>query len=149
MSAVLQPWQILVAALAGWITRQQDAVIEYRRIEELTVRMARENPRWGYGKLEGERLKLGFKVSRTTIRNVLDRHQIIDRLNIKRDACGIGEVHTITHDVREAVDTSKTNAGCIRQCAITVIQHRAIERLGETGNGQYIIVGILVIGEQG
>jgi len=28
MAAVLQPWQILVASLAGWITRQQDAVIE-------------------------------------------------------------------------------------------------------------------------
>lgn len=30
MVVVLQPWQILVAALAGWISRQQDAVIEYR-----------------------------------------------------------------------------------------------------------------------
>jgi hypothetical protein len=29
MAAVLHPWQILVAAFAGWITRQQDAVIEY------------------------------------------------------------------------------------------------------------------------
>ena len=29
MAVVLQPWQILVAALAGWISRQQDAVIEY------------------------------------------------------------------------------------------------------------------------
>jgi hypothetical protein len=26
MAVVLQPWQILVARLAGWITRQQDAV---------------------------------------------------------------------------------------------------------------------------
>jgi len=29
MAAVLQPRQILVAALAGWIGRQQDAVIDY------------------------------------------------------------------------------------------------------------------------
>ena len=29
---MLYPWQILVAAMAGWITRQQDAVIEYLRV---------------------------------------------------------------------------------------------------------------------
>ena len=28
MAVVLHPWQILVATMAGWITRQQDAVIE-------------------------------------------------------------------------------------------------------------------------
>lgn len=28
MAAVLQAWKILVASLAGWLTRQQDAVIE-------------------------------------------------------------------------------------------------------------------------
>lgn len=33
MAVVLQPWQILVASLAGWIARQQDAVIEYLREE--------------------------------------------------------------------------------------------------------------------
>ena len=36
-------------------------------MEELIVRLANENPR-GYGKIEGELLKLGFKVSQTTIR---------------------------------------------------------------------------------
>ncbi len=38
MAAVLQPWQILVAALAGWITRQQDAVIEYLREENRVLK---------------------------------------------------------------------------------------------------------------
>ncbi len=33
MATVLHPWQILVAAMAGWITRQQDAVIDYLREE--------------------------------------------------------------------------------------------------------------------
>ena len=33
MAAVLQPWQILVAALAGWIGRHQDAVIDDLREE--------------------------------------------------------------------------------------------------------------------
>ncbi len=33
MAVVLQPWQILLAGLAGWISRQQDAVIDYLREE--------------------------------------------------------------------------------------------------------------------
>jgi putative transposase len=40
-------------------------------------RLARENPRWGYGKIEGELLKLGFDASRTAIRNVLKRHKVV------------------------------------------------------------------------
>ncbi len=38
MVAVLQPWQILVAAFAGWMGRQQDAVIEYLREENRVLR---------------------------------------------------------------------------------------------------------------
>ncbi len=38
MAGVLQPWQILVAALAGWITRQQDSVIEYLREENRVLK---------------------------------------------------------------------------------------------------------------
>ena len=32
-----------------------------QELEELIIRLARENPRWGYGKIEGELIKLGFK----------------------------------------------------------------------------------------
>ncbi len=152
MAAVLQPWQILVAALAGWITREQDAAIEYLReenlvlrqqlgrrrlrltdaqrrrlairgkaigrralaevaslvtpdtilrwhrqliaqkwthkrrspgrrrimqeIAELTVRMARENPRWGYTRIQGALLKVGHRIGRTTIANILKANGI-------------------------------------------------------------------------
>ena len=33
MRTRLQPWQILIAAMAGWITRQQEAAVEYLREE--------------------------------------------------------------------------------------------------------------------
>ena len=152
MATLLHPWQILVAAMAGWITRQQDAVIEYlqeenrvlkqqlgrrrlrltdaqrrrlavrgkaigrraltevaslvtpdtilrwhrqlvaekwthkRRspgrprvmeiIAELTIRMARENPRWGYTRIQGALSNLGHRVGRTTISNIFKANGI-------------------------------------------------------------------------
>jgi transposase len=45
--------------------------------ESLIVRLAKENLRWGYGKIEGELLKLGYKVSLSTVRNVLNRNGIL------------------------------------------------------------------------
>ncbi len=44
-----------------------------KETESLILRLARENSRLGYGKIVGELLKLGFQVSLTTVRNVLDR----------------------------------------------------------------------------
>lgn len=46
-------------------------------IESLIVRLANENSRWGYGKIAGELIKLGHRLSETTIRNVLDRNDIV------------------------------------------------------------------------
>lgn len=43
---------------------------------ELVLRLARENPRWGYVRIRGELLKLGRDVSATAIRNLLRRHGV-------------------------------------------------------------------------
>jgi putative transposase len=40
---------------------------------ELIIRLAKENPRWGYLRIRGELLKLGVSVSATTVRTVLRR----------------------------------------------------------------------------
>ncbi len=154
MSTAIQPWTLLVVAVAGWIQREQQLAIEYlleenrvlkarlrgkrlrftdderrrlaakgkvlgrkllaevagivtpntllawhrkliakkwdyssrrkkpgrppimNEITDLVVRMARENPRWGYTRIRGALANLGHKVARGTIANILREHGI-------------------------------------------------------------------------
>jgi len=45
-------------------------------LEGLVLRLARENPNPGYGKIQGELLKLGFSLAQQTIASLLRRHDI-------------------------------------------------------------------------
>ena len=47
-----------------------------REIEALIVRMAHDNPTWGYLRIKGALQNLGHRVARTTIANILARHGI-------------------------------------------------------------------------
>jgi len=47
-----------------------------RETVELIVRLARENPRWGYLRIVGELKKLGVIVSKTSVAAVLRRHRL-------------------------------------------------------------------------
>ncbi len=48
-----------------------------KELERLVVRLANENPRWGYGKIHGELNKLRYKISRSSIGNILSRYGIV------------------------------------------------------------------------
>ena len=154
MSFVLQPWQLYFVILAGWVNRQQQAVIEYLRTEnqvlkekigkkrilltddqrrrlavkgkvlgrelleevgtlftpetilrwhrmlvarkwdyskrrkpvgrprvgheiiDLVLRFARENPSWGYDRIQGALANLGHEISDQTVGNILKEHGI-------------------------------------------------------------------------
>jgi transposase len=45
-------------------------------LQSLVLRLARENPRWGYRRIVGELRKLGLRVSATSVRSLLKRHEI-------------------------------------------------------------------------
>jgi putative transposase len=46
------------------------------KLEALIVRLAKENPCWGYSKIEGALIKLGYGVARSTIRDAFKCHYI-------------------------------------------------------------------------
>ena len=155
MNLILQPWQLLLVIVAGWVHRQQQEVIDYLRtenqvlkeklgkrrillsddqrrrlavkakvlgrkllaevgtlvtpdtllrwhrmlvakkwdyserrkqirgrppvadeIQELVLRLARENPSWGYDRIQGALANLGHDISDTTVANILKEHGI-------------------------------------------------------------------------
>ena len=48
-----------------------------RELEDLVVRMARENRDWGYDKIQGAVQNLGYEISDQTVGNILKRHGIV------------------------------------------------------------------------
>jgi hypothetical protein len=56
-------------------------------VVELVVRLAKENPRWGYVRIVGERAKLGLRVSAASVRAILRSHGL-DRCRGGRGRAG-------------------------------------------------------------
>jgi putative transposase len=83
VSLVFQPQTLLKwhrkAVRRKWTFRQKGQVGRPRtaaELEALVVRVARENPDWGYSRLEDELAKLGFDIGETTIRDILKRDEL-------------------------------------------------------------------------
>ena len=82
-------WSCLLVkpeTLLGWHRRLVAGAWTYPRgpgrppldedVQALIVRLARENPRSGYQRIQGELLRLGVQVSATAIRTTLRRHRL-------------------------------------------------------------------------
>jgi putative transposase len=81
-----------------------------RALRDLVLRLARENPAWGYQRIAGELLKLGFRISPSTVRRLLAsaglepaprRHAVSWPLFLRRQAasllaCDFFTVETVT-----------------------------------------------------
>ena len=55
-------------------TARQTRVAE--EVEQLVVRMAEENPTWGYRRIQGALANLGHAIDKITVRNILRRHHL-------------------------------------------------------------------------
>jgi putative transposase len=63
----------LVAGAWTYPTADQGDPLD-QALQQLIVRLAMENPRWGYQRIKGEPHRLGMRVSATAIRTTLRRH---------------------------------------------------------------------------
>jgi transposase len=78
-----------------------------QELQQLIVRLARENPRWGYQRIQGELLRLGVRISATVIRTTLRRHGLDPaprravttwRAFLRQQAAGIAACDSFTVD---------------------------------------------------
>ena len=60
----------------GSARRQPGRPPTAQEIVDLVLRMAEENPRWGYTRIRGALSNLGHEVGRTTIRRILKQHGV-------------------------------------------------------------------------
>jgi hypothetical protein len=104
MATALQPWQILVATFAGWISRHQYAVIDYLREENRVLkqqlgrrrlrltddrrrRLAVRGKAIGRRALQGALYNVGHRVGRATIADTLIESDVPTESAIRGVAC--------------------------------------------------------------
>ena len=56
-------------------------------VTQLVLRMAQENPSWGYDRIQGALANIGHAISDTTVGNILNAHGIEPAPDRKRQSC--------------------------------------------------------------
>src|SRR5207249_2718476 len=62
--------------LPSGFSRSPGALRSLRKIRDLVVRFAKENPTWGYGHIQGAMANVGHEISETSVANILKEHGI-------------------------------------------------------------------------
>jgi putative transposase len=153
----LQRWhRHLIAGAWTYPHRQTGRPPLDQDVQQLIIRMAEENPTWGYQRIRGELLRLGVQVSATAIRTTLRRYRLDPALRraatswqafLRRQAAGIVACDFFT------VDTIWLR----RLYVLFFIEHktRRVHLAGVTANpdGAWVTQQarnlLLVLGEQG
>jgi len=108
-----------------------------REITELTLRMARANPAWGYDRMQGALANLGHKVCANTIKKILRSHGIDPAPERKRKTSWRWFLRTHA-SVIAAADFFTTEVWTTRglvtyyTCFVIDLATRAVEILGST-----------------
>jgi transposase len=77
----------LVARRWSYPQRRPGRPLIGREARELILRLARENPSWGYLRIVGELRKLGISVSATSVRSILVRAGVLAKVALHADLC--------------------------------------------------------------
>ena len=90
--ATLLRWyrHLIAAKYDGSKNRSPGRPPTAKDIRELIVRVARENPTWGYTRLRGALKNLGHELGRNTIKRILAEHGY-------RACAGAGQEHVVEH----------------------------------------------------
>lgn len=73
-------------------------------IELLVVRMAEENPTWGYRRIQGALANLGYHIDKITVRNILRRHHVDPAPQRRKGGMGWAQFLTMHWEVLAATD---------------------------------------------
>jgi putative transposase len=73
-------------------------------VEQLVIRMAEENPSWGYRRIQGALANLGHGIDKITVRNILRRHHMDPAPQRRKDGMGWAQFLNLHWEVLATTD---------------------------------------------